>query len=130
MGDGEIEEGAVWEAAMAGAKFRTAHCIAILDHNGVQLDGTNDEIMPLGDIGAKWAAFGWNVIHFDGHDAAAIEAAVTAAKSVTDRPSILICRTVKGKGVSFMEGQSAWHGKPIGDEEYRLAMAELGGPIR
>lgn len=130
MGDGEIEEGAVWEAAMAGAKFRTAHCIAILDHNGVQLDGTNDEIMPLGDIGAKWAAFGWNVIHCDGHDAAAIEAAVTAAKSVTDRPSILICRTVKGKGVSFMEGQSAWHGKPIGDEEYRLAMAELGGPIR
>ena len=125
MGDGEIEEGAVWEAAMAGAKFRTAHCIAILDHNGVQLDGANNEIMPLADIGAKWAAFGWNVIHCDGHDAAAIEAAVTAAKSVTDRPSILICRTVKGKGVSFMENQCGWHGVAPNDEQYKQAMAEL-----
>lgn len=127
LGDGEIEEGAVWEAAMAGAKYKTAHCIAILDHNGVQLDGTNDEIMPLGDIGAKWASFGWNVIHCNGHDVEAFEGAVTAAKSVTDQPSIIICETVKGKGVSFMEGKNTWHGKAIGDEDYKQAKAELGG---
>lgn len=127
LGDGEIEEGAIWEAAMAGAKYKTAHCIAILDHNGVQLDGTNDEIMPLGDIGAKWASFGWNVIHCNGHDVEAFEGAVTAAKSVLDQPSIIICETVKGKGVSFMEGENAWHGKAIDDEDYKRAKAELGG---
>jgi transketolase len=127
LGDGELQEGSVWEAAMAASKFRTDHCIAILDHNGVQLDGTNDEIMPLGDIGAKWMAFGWNVIHCDGHDVAAIEAAVNTAKSVTGRPSIIISETVKGKGVPFMEGKSAWHGKAIGEEDYRLAKAALGG---
>lgn len=127
LGDGEIEEGAVWEAAMAAAKFKTAHCIAILDHNGVQLDGTNDEIMPLGDVGAKWVSFGWNVTHCDGHDVEAFADAVAAAKLVTDQPSILICETVKGKGVSFMEGKSAWHGKAISDEDYKQAKAELGG---
>lgn len=130
LGDGEIQEGAVWEAAMAGAKFKTAHCIALLDNNGVQLDGTNEEIMPMGDIGAKWQAFGWNVIHCDGHDVAEIEHAVTRAKETEDRPSVIICRTVKGKGVSFMEGKNVWHGKAIGDEEYRLAKAELGGEVR
>ncbi len=125
LGDGEIEEGSIWEAAMAGAKYKTDHCIAILDNNGVQLDGTNDEIMPLGDISAKWAAFGWNVIHCDGHDVEAIESAVISAKSVKDQPSIIICKTVKGKGISFMEGQSAWHGKPIDEVAYRQAMQEL-----
>lgn len=127
LGDGEINEGAVWEAAMAGAKFNTSHCIAILDHNGVQLDGTNEEIMPLGNIAEKWRAFGWNVILCDGHNVVHIKEAVTQAQHVTDQPSIIICETVKGKGISFMEGQSAWHGKPIGDDEYKIAKAELGG---
>lgn len=127
LGDGEIEEGAVWEAAMAGSKFRTANCIALLDQNGVQLDGTVEEIMPMGDIAAKWSAFGWNVIRCDGHDVAAIADAVSEAKSERDRPSIILCSTVKGKGVSFMEGKNIWHGKPIGDEEYRQAKKELGG---
>lgn len=129
LGDGEIEEGAVWEAAMAGAKFKTANCIALLDHNGVQLDGTVDEIMPLGDIAAKWTAFGWNVIQCDGHDIDAIEESIFEAKEMKDKPSIVICNTVKGKGVSFMEGKSAWHGKPIGDAEYKLAKEELGGAL-
>lgn len=127
MGDGEIQEGCVWEAAMAGVKFKTTHCIAILDHNGVQLDGTNEEIMPMGDIGAKWSAFGWNVISCSGHDVEAVEQAVDQAKAETDRPSIIICETVKGKGVSFMEGKNTWHGKAIGKEEYKQAKAELGG---
>lgn len=127
LGDGEIQEGAIWEAAMAGSKFKTTHCIAVLDNNGVQLDGTNEEIMPMGDIGAKWAAFGWNVIHCDGHNVMEIKGAVEAAKKEKEKPSILICKTVKGKGVSFMEGKSAWHGKAIGQEEYAQAKAELGG---
>lgn len=130
MGDGEIQEGAVWEAAMAGAKFKTAHCIALLDHNGVQLDGTNDEIMPMGHIGGKWEAFGWNVIHCDGHNVMEIAAAARKAKEEEERPSIIICNTVKGKGISFMEGKSAWHGKAISDTEYRQAKAELGGMTR
>jgi transketolase len=130
MGDGEIQEGAVWEAALAGNKFKLSHCIAILDHNGVQLDGTNEEIMPMGDIGAKWEAFGWNVIYCDGHNVMEIEKAVAEAKQKTDGPSILICKTVKGKGVSFMEGKSAWHGKPIGEEDYKKAKAELGGGVK
>lgn len=127
LGDGEIQEGAIWEAAMAGSKFRAVHCIAILDYNGVQLDGSNDEIMPLGDIGAKWEAFGWNVIHCDGHNVAEIGEAVAKAKMETKKMSVIICRTVKGKGVSFMEGNHVWHGKAISEEEYRLAKAELGG---
>ena len=119
LGDGEIQEGAIWEAAMAGSKFKTTHCIAVLDNN--------EEIMPMGDIGAKWAAFGWNVIHCDGHNVMEIKEAVEAAKKEKEKPSILICKTVKGKGVSFMEGKSAWHGKAIGQEEYAQAKAELGG---
>lgn len=127
LGDGEIQEGAVWEAALAGAKFKTTHCIAILDHNGIQLDGTNEEIMPMGNIGAKWEAFGWNVIGCDGHNIMAIKNAVESAKDETVRPSIIICETIKGKGISFMEGKNTWHGKAISDEEYRQAKAELGG---
>ncbi|MCC8024282.1 MAG: transketolase [Clostridium sp.] len=127
MGDGEIEEGAVWEAAMAGSKFKTSNCIAILDNNGVQLDGTLEEIMPLGDIGAKWSAFGWNVIKCNGHDVEAFAEAVDEAKKEKDKPSIIICSTVKGKGVSFMEGKNIWHGKAIGRQEYIQAKTELGG---
>lgn len=127
LGDGEIQEGAVWEAAMAGNKFRTTNCIAILDNNGVQLDGTNDEIMPLGDVERKWEAFGWNVISCDGHNVAEIKDAISKAKEEKEKMSIIICHTIKGKGVSFMEGNSTWHGKAIGEKEYTLAKAELGG---
>ena len=127
LGDGECEEGGIWEAAMAASKFKTTHCIALLDHNGVQLDGTLEEIMPMGDFAAKWASFGWNVISCNGHDVEAIAQAVAEAKAETEKPSIIICETVKGKGISFMEGKNIWHGKAIGDEDYKEAKKELGG---
>lgn len=128
LGDGEIQEGCVWEAAMAASKFNPDHLIAILDNNGVQLDGTLEEIMPMGDIAAKFKAFGWNVIHCDGHDVASISDAVDIAKE-SKGPSIIIAKTVKGKAISFMEGKNTWHGKPINDEEYKQAIAELGGAL-
>lgn len=127
IGDGEIEEGAVWEAAMAGSKFKTDHVIAILDNNGVQLDGTVEEIMPLGDIAAKWSSFGWNVIKCDGHNVSEFADAVEKAKACKGQPSIIIAKTVKGKGIDFMEGKNIWHGKAINDEEYKEAKAILGG---
>jgi transketolase len=126
MGDGELQEGIVWEAAMSAAKFKVDNLIAIVDNNGVQLDGTVEEIMPMGDLKAKWTAFGWNVIETDGHDVGAVSDALDAAKAVKGQPTVIIARTVKGKGVSFMEGKSAWHGKPISKDEYVKAMGELG----
>lgn len=129
LGDGECQEGAIWEAAMAASKFKTNRLIAILDSNGVQLDGTVENIMPLGDIHCKWAAFGWNVIHCDGHNIASISDAIDEAKKKSGIPTIIIAKTVKGKGVSFMEGKNTWHGQAIGDEEYKAAKAELGGAM-
>lgn len=127
MGDGEIEEGCIWEAAMSASKFGADHLICILDNNGVQLDGTLEEIMPMGDIGAKWRAFGWNVVTCDGHDVEDFCRAVEEAKKTKGRPSLILAATVKGKGVSFMEGKNTWHGKAINDNEYAQAKAELGG---
>jgi len=125
MGDGELQEGIVWEAAMSAAKFKADNLTVIVDNNGVQLDGTLEEIMPMGDIAAKWRAFGWHVIGIDGHQVDAISDAVDEAKTVKGQPTVIIAKTVKGKGVSFMEGQSAWHGKPIGKDDYVNAMKEL-----
>lgn len=127
LGDGEIQEGAVWEAAMSASKFKADHLIAILDNNGVQLDGTLEEIMPMGDLEAKWAAFGWNVITCDGHDVAAIEEAVLKAKSSAGKPNMIIAKTVKGKGIDFMEGKNIWHGKAISEKDYKSAKEILGG---
>lgn len=127
LGDGEIEEGPVWEAAMAASKFKLDHLIAFLDKNGVQLDGTVEEIMPLGDVRAKWESFGWHVIECDGHDVEAIENAVCEAKSTEGKPIMIIAHTVKGKGVAFMEGKNTWHGKPIGDADYAEAKRLLEG---
>ncbi len=128
MGDGEIQEGIVWEAAMAASKFKLDNLVAILDNNGVQLDGTTNDIMPLGDIRAKWEAFGWHVLDMDGHDVADVHAKVTEAKNLKNgRPVLIIAKTVKGKGVSFMEGKNAWHGKPIGRDEFAAAIKELEG---
>ena len=127
LGDGEINEGCVWEAAMAAAKFKADNLTAVLDWNGVQLDGTNDEIMPLGDVKAKWEAFGWNTIECDGHDVAALYDAYEQAEKNVGAPTIILAHTVKGKGVSFMEGKNGWHGKAIDDDSYAKAMAELGG---
>lgn len=127
LGDGETQEGSVWEAAMAASKFKADHLIAILDNNGVQLDGTLEEIMPIGDIEAKWKAFGWNVISCDGHDIGDFSDSVDKAKESTGKPTLILAKTVKGKGISFMEGKNTWHGKAIGDKEYQDAKTELGG---
>lgn len=130
MGDGELNEGTVWEAAMSAAKFGLDNLVAIVDYNGVQLDGTADEIMPMGDLGAKFAAFGFEVLSCDGHDLVAICDTIEAAKAVKGEPAVILARTVKGKGISFMEGKNIWHGKPISDDEYAMAMAELNNAER
>lgn len=127
VGDGEINEGGVWEALMSANKFKVDNLIVILDYNGVQLDGTNEEIMPLLDVVKKFEAFGMNVIDIDGHDLAAVSGAIDRAKAHKGQTTVIVARTVKGKGISFMEGKSAWHGAPIKDADYELAKAELTG---
>ena len=129
LGDGELDEGAVWEAAASAVKFELDNLTAIVDWNKVQLDGTTDQIMPLRDLPGKWAAFGWNVIVCDGHDLMALDKAFDEAEACKGRPTVILANTVKGKGVSFMEGQAGWHGKAIDDESFAKAMAELGGSI-
>ena len=127
LGDGETQEGIIWEAAMTAHKYKLHNLTAILDHNGVQLDGCCQEIMPLGAVEAKFTSFGWKTFTCDGHDIASILTALEAADSYHQGPSIIIAKTVKGKGVSFMEGKNIWHGKKIEDEDYQLAVAEIGG---
>jgi transketolase len=127
LGDGEIQEGGIWEALMSANKFKLDNLVIILDNNGVQLDGTNDEVMPRGDLKAKFTSFGMNVIEADGHDLEAFSNAVDAAKAHKGSATVIIAKTVKGKGVSFMEGKNTWHGSPIKDPDYEKAMAELGG---
>lgn len=125
LGDGELQEGQIWEAAMAAAKFKLNNLIAVVDNNGVQLDGKVQDIMPVGNIGSKFEAFGWNVLPVDGHNLLAIDTAFAVAKRHKKGPTVIIANTVKGKGVSFMEGKNEWHGKAIGPVEYLEAVAEL-----
>lgn len=127
LGDGEINEGTVWETALSAPKFQLDHLIAVIDRNRVQLDGTMEEIMPTEPLAEKWAAFGWNVIACDGHDVAALDAAFTLAKTNHNSPTMIIANTIKGKGVSFMEGKNTWHGAAISDENLAQALSELGG---
>jgi transketolase len=126
LGDGECQGGIVWEGAMTAAKFKLDNLTAILDSNGVQLDGTVAEIMPMEPLPAKWAACGWNVIEADGHSVADVAAALDQAKACHGKPTIVIAHTVKGKGVSFMEGKSYWHGNVPSDEQLAQALTELG----
>lgn len=128
MGDGEVQEGIVWEAALAASKYGLDNLVAVIDNNGVQLDGLVDEIMPLGDLGAKWEAFGWHCLKVDGHDAGALLAAFREARGAKGgKPVMVVAKTVKGKGVSFMENKSAWHGRPISPAEFAAAVKELEG---
>ena len=124
---GEINEGTVWEACMSASKFKVDNLCAVLDWNGVQLDGTAEDIMPMGDIKAKFESFGFHCIECDGHCVEALYNAFEEAKTVKGKPTIVLAHTVKGKGVSFMEGKNTWHGKAIGDEDFAKAMEELGG---
>lgn len=125
MGDGELQEGQVWEAAMSAAHYKIDNLVAIVDHNGLQIDGACADVMDVGDIGAKFEAFGWVVTGVDGHDIPALVEALARAKSVRGAPAILVCRTVKGKGVSFMENDADWHGKAPDEEQTACAVTEL-----
>ena len=122
-GDGESQEGMIWESAMPAAHFHLDNLTVLLDHNGLQIDGTNDQVMSLGDICAKYEAFGWEVMTVDGHDVDAITEAVK--KPRCGKPRFICCNTVKGKGVSFMENQVGWHGKPMSQADYEAARREL-----
>lgn len=129
VGDGELQEGCVWEGLMSAAKFKLDNLTIILDNNGVQLDGTNDEVMPLGDLEDKFTSFGCNVIIADGHNIDELTEAMLEAKHHKGQPTVIIAKTVKGKGISFMEGRSRWHSAAITDDAYNNAMKELGGLV-
>ena len=122
-GDGESQEGMVWESAMAAAHYQLDNLTILLDHNGLQIDGTNDQVLALGDICKKYEAFGWEVITVDGHDVNAVTEALKRPSA--GKPRFICCNTVKGKGVSFMENQVGWHGKPMNQEQYEAACREL-----
>ena len=126
-GDGEMNEGQIWEAAMAAAHYHLDNLLLVVDHNGLQIDGKNEDVMNTAPLGEKFASFGWNVFGVDGHDIEAITAACQAAATVKGMPTVIIAETVKGKGVSFMENQAGWHGKAPNDEELARALEELGG---
>ncbi len=125
VGDGESEEGQVWEAAMFAPHYKLNNLTVFIDWNGLQIDGAVTEVMNPTPHDEKFRAFGWNVISIDGHNFEEIEAAVEAAKACKDKPTAIIAKTVKGKGVSFMENQAGWHGKAPNDEQYATAMADL-----
>ena len=125
-GDGEIQEGQAWEAALFGHKYQLDNVVAFVDRNYLQTDGDSEKVMPLDPLGPKWEAFGWDTHEIDGHDYQQIVDAVERAGAAKGRPSMIIARTTKGKGVSFMEGVAKWHGTPPSDDEYARAMVELG----
>ena len=126
VGDGELNEGQNWEAIMSASHFGLQRITAVLDRNHYQNDGAGDDIMRIDPIGDKWAAFGWRVQHVDGHDVEAVRDALIEARSRTDAPQVVICETVKGRGVSFMaENPAGWHGKGPSDEQLAQALEEI-----
>jgi transketolase len=128
LGDGEIDEGIVWETSLAAAKYKLDNLVAIVDINNLQLDGTLAEVMPTEPIDAKFRAFGYDVLTMDGHDMADVLTTLSKARGAHDgKPVCILAHTVKGKGVSFMEHQIDWHGKAPNDEQYKKACAELEG---
>lgn len=129
LGDGEIEEGQVWEAAMASNKYKLDNLCVIVDNNNLQIDGTIEEVMSSYPIDEKFKSFGFWVINIDGHNIQEIIDAFDVAKNVKDKPTCIIAKTIKGKGVSYMENDVKWHGIAPNEEQYQLAMKELGGAI-
>ncbi len=127
LGDGEIQEGLVWEAAMSAAHYKLDNLCAILDWNGLQIDGKNDDVMTVKPVDEKFAAFGWNVMVIDGHNFDEIFKAFDSARECKGKPTVIIAKTHKGKGVSFMEDNAGWHGKAPNLEEAKQAVEELGG---
>lgn len=127
LGDGELQEGLIWEAAMSAGHYKLDNLCAIVDWNGLQIDGKNDDVMTVRPVDEKFKAFGWNVIVIDGHSFDEIFSAFDAARACHDKPTAIIAKTHKGRGVSFMEDNAGWHGKAPNDEELAQAIKELGG---
>ncbi len=127
LGDGEIEEGQIWEAAMASSKYKLDNLCVFVDNNNLQIDGTIDKVINPYPIDKKFENFGFNVININGHEIKEIEDALNRAKECKGKPTAIIAKTIKGKGVSFMENKVEWHGKAPNEEEYKLAIQELGG---
>ena len=133
MGDGELDEGNIWEAAMLAGKYSLNNITAIIDRNNIQIDGPTESVMPLENLADKWKAFGWHVLEIDGNDIEAVIDACAMAKAVTEKPVMIIAYTVPGKGVDFMENDFHWHGAPPNHEQAVKALHELrtlGGKIR
>ena len=126
IGDGESQEGQIWESAMSASKFELDNLVAIIDYNKFQNDGSLESVMPMGSLVDKWKAFGWNTLEIDGHNFDDLEKAFKAARNFKGKPSAIIAHTVKGKGISFMEGSMDWHSKAMSQEEFKSAMDELG----
>lgn len=126
MGCGEMQEGQVWEAAMAASHYHLDNLTGIVDYNGLQIDGTNAQIMEIAPLGEKWRAFGWHVLEIDGHNMQEILNALSLTRQHVGQPSVIIARTIKGKGVSFMENEVKWHSSVVTKEDLERALAELG----
>lgn len=125
LGDGELQEGIVWEAAMAASQYKLDNLVAIIDHNGLQIDGPNDDVMKVNPVKEKWESFGWKVIAIDGHSFKEMEEAFKIARETKGQPTAIIAKTSKGKGVSFMENQAGWHGVTPSEEQRIQAIEEL-----
>ena len=132
MGDGELNEGNIWEAAMFAGKYKLSQLVGIIDRNNIQIDGTTEEVMPLEDLRAKWESFGWHVQEIDGHNIESIIDATSMARAITNKPSMIIAHTIPGKGVDFMEYDYKWHGAPPNSDQAKEALKKLrtlGGKI-
>lgn len=132
MGDGELNEGNIWEAAMFAGKNKLSQVIGFIDRNNIQIDGTTEDVMPLEDLRGKWESFGWHVLEVDGHNIESVIDAASQARAVTNRPTVIICHTIPGKGVDFMEYNYKWHGMPPSPEQAKEALEDLrtlGGQI-
>lgn len=125
LGDGELDEGNVWEAAMFAGKYKLSQLITFIDRNNIQIDGNTEDVMPLGDLAAKWRSFGWHVFEIDGHNIQSIIDTVNMAKAITNRPCMIISYTIPGKGVNFMEYDYKWHGVTPNSEQTETALQEL-----
>lgn len=124
-GDGELDEGNIWEAAMFAGKYKLSQLIVFVDRNNIQIDGTTDDVMPLEDLRGKWESFGWHVQEIDGHNIESICDAASMARAITNKPSVIIAHTIPGKGVDFMEYDYHWHGKPPNSDEAKEALRKL-----
>ena len=125
MGDGELDEGNIWESAMFAGKYKLSQLIAFVDRNNIQIDGSTDDVMPLEDLRGKWESFGWHVQEIDGHNIESIIDAGSMARAITTKPSVIIAHTIPGKGVDFMEYDYKWHGMPPNHDQARDALKKL-----